>query len=121
MPPEQASGRAGSGVDSGATEAGGGATGVIAMGPGLPAGVATGTVGLMPAKLRSVAPRGMLAPPRDVMPEEVTAADPGTDESPTAHGEMLDNGSTFDVGTEGGVSAQLPMVGSVVEGLSPPT
>jgi hypothetical protein len=121
IPPEQASGRAGSGDDDGATEVGDGTTGVIAMGPGPPAGVATGTIGLMPAKLRSVAPRGMVAPPRDVMPEAVTAPDPGTDENPTAHGEMLDNGSTFDVGTESGVSAQPAMVGSVGEGLSPPT
>ena len=121
MPPEQASGRAGKGVDGGTTDVGGGATGVIALGLALAVGTATGRIGLMPARPRSVAPSGMAAPPRDVMPEEVTAPIPGTDETPTAQGEMLDNGSTVEVRTDGGASAQFPVVGSVGEGLSPPT
>src|SRR5271169_6012543 len=37
---------------------------------------------LSPAPLRSVAPIGMFAPPREVAAEDVTAPDPGTDDSP---------------------------------------
>lgn len=121
MPAEQASGRAGNGVDGGTTKVGGGATGVIATGLALAVGTATGRIGLMPARPRSVAPSGMAAPPRDVVPAAVTAPEPGTAENPTAHGELLDSGSTFDVGTDGGASAQPPVVGSVGDGLSPPT
>jgi hypothetical protein len=121
MPPEQASGRVGKGVDGGTADVGGGVTGVIATGVALAVGTATGKIGLMPARPRSVAPSGMAVPPRDVIPAEVTAPEPGTAENPTAHGELLDSGSTFDVGTDGGASAQLALVGSVVDGLSPPT
>jgi hypothetical protein len=47
-------------------------------------GLGTGTpIGpLSPALLRSVAPSGMLPPPRDVAAVDVTAADPGTDDKP---------------------------------------
>jgi hypothetical protein len=39
-----------------------------------------------PAPLRSVAPIGMFAPPREVAAEDVTAPDPGTDDSPDSTG-----------------------------------
>jgi len=47
-------------------------------------GLGTGTPisPLSPAPMRSVAPSGMFAPPREVAAEDVTAPDPGTDDSP---------------------------------------
>jgi hypothetical protein len=51
-------------------------------------GLGTGTPisALSPAPLRSVAPIGMFAPPREVAAEDVTAPDPGTDDSPDSTG-----------------------------------
>jgi hypothetical protein len=45
-------------------------------------GNGTPTSPLSPAPLRSVAPIGMFAPPTEVAAEDVTAPDPGTDDSP---------------------------------------
>jgi hypothetical protein len=51
-------------------------------------GLGTGTPisPLSPAPLTSVAPIGMFAPPREVAAEDVTAPDPGTDDSPDSTG-----------------------------------
>jgi hypothetical protein len=54
-------------------------------------GLGTGTpIGpLSPALPRSVAPSGMLLPPRDVAAEDVVAADPGTDDKPDNTGKPV--------------------------------